>query len=101
MPTAKLANLVACFKWKSLQRWGIFLKRARDNTKKHRILSDAWYKGSLYGFTIYFLNLLLSLDKTIAFTKAIHSELESGVIISLKRFFISFEESLAAFIKSI
>gem|GEM_PF-1039981 len=34
MPTAMLANLVACFKCLTLQIWRIFLKRTRDNTKK-------------------------------------------------------------------
>ena len=34
MPTAMLANLVACFKCLTLQRWGFFSRKARDRAKK-------------------------------------------------------------------
>ncbi|WP_373134241.1 hypothetical protein [Barnesiella intestinihominis] len=37
MPTALLANLVACFKCSALQRWGFFSRKARDRAKKETL----------------------------------------------------------------
>ena len=41
MPTAMLANLVACFKCLTLQIWGFFSRKARDRAKKETTPSKA------------------------------------------------------------
>ena len=47
MPTALLANLVACFKWKSLQTMGVLFEKSKRSGEK-RNASPHFPAGELY-----------------------------------------------------
>lgn len=91
----------------ALQIWGFFSRKAIESTKKASDFVRCLKIRDRIIAPLYRLPYLLSELSSalglgsIVSTKSTNSELESGVIISLKRFFISFEESLAALIKSI
>ena len=98
---------VALSKCTALQIWGFFSRKAIESTKKasdkirclkirDRIITPLYR----IPYLLSELSSALGLGSIVS-TKSTNSELESGVIISLKRFFISKEESPTLFIKFI
>ena len=106
-PTALSANYLACLKMECITNMEDFFETSKGEYKKASDFVRCLKIRDRIIAPLYRLPYLLSELSSalglgsIVSTKSTNSELESGVIISLKRFFISFEESLAALIKSI